>query len=218
MADKDSRDGVRYGDKALIDWVDQAHAPHDAALDAAFASPDDDGMPAIMLGKSEARLLELLMQLAGAKRVVEIGALAGYSAIRLARGMADGGRLWTIEFDERYAEVVRRNVEQAGLSDRVEVVVGAALDVLPSLTQHGPFDAVFVDADKQNYAAYGAWARDNLRPGGLLIGDNAYLFGNLLEDSERAAAMRAFHEETAEHFESVCVPTPDGLVVGIRRE
>lgn len=217
MADNDSRDGSRYSTKALIEWVDTAHAPHDAALDAAFSSPDGDAMPAIMLGKSEAKLLELLMQLVQAKRVVEIGALAGYSAIRLARGMAPGGKLWTIEFDESYADVVQRNVDRANLSEQVEVVVGAALDVLPSLCQHGPFDAVFIDADKQNYAAYGAWARDNLRRGGLLIGDNAYLFGNLLDESERGAAMRAFHEQTAAHFDSVCVPTPDGLVLGIKR-
>jgi predicted O-methyltransferase YrrM len=89
--------------------------------------------------------------------------------------------------------------------------------VLPTLAKHGPVDVVFIDADKEGYAYYGRWALDNLRPGGLVIGDNAYLFGNLLEDTARGKAMREFHELVAAACESVCIPTPDGLVVGIKR-
>jgi caffeoyl-CoA O-methyltransferase len=103
------------------------------------------------------------------------------------------------------------------VANKVEVLVGAGLQVLPSLERHGPFDAVFIDADKENYDGYGRWAARHLRPGGLLLGDNAYLFGELLADDARAAAMRRFHEEAAAAFDTTCIPTPDGLLLGIRR-
>jgi caffeoyl-CoA O-methyltransferase len=215
MADKDSREGKRYQTPEIMAWVDSVHARHDDALAQAFAVPD--GIPAIQVGPSEGKLLGLLLRLAGARKVVEVGTLVGYSAIHMARALPDDGHLWSIEYDPRHAEVARRNLARAGLADRVTVVVGAGLDVLPTLVAHGPFDAMFIDADKQNYDRYGQWAIEHLRAGGLVIGDNSYLFGNLLEDAERGRAMRAFHEAVAHACDSVCVPTPDGLVVGIKR-
>jgi caffeoyl-CoA O-methyltransferase len=217
MADRDSRAGTRYSDPAILAYVEKVHAAHDRGLETAFTSPDRDHMPAIQVGKSEGRLLEILLRMVGARRAVEVGTLAGYSAIRIARALAEGGRLWTIEVMPEHAEVARRNLATAGLSDRVEVVVGDAVDVLPTLDPHGPFDAVFIDADKERYDQYGRWAARALRPGGLLIGDNAFLFGNLLQDTPAGLAMRRFHEEAAAAFDSVCVPTPDGLLVGIKR-
>jgi caffeoyl-CoA O-methyltransferase len=217
MADKDSRAGERYADAAILDYVNRIHGAHDAGLERAFRAPDDSDIPAIQVGQGEGRLLEILLRLVGARKVVEIGTLAGYSAIRCARALGEGGRLWTIELLPAHAEVARRNIEAAGAGDRVEVVVGKALEVLPVLEKHGPFDAVFIDADKESYDQYGRWAARHLRPGGLLIGDNAFLFGHLLEDSPPARAMRRFHEEAAADFESVCIPTPDGLLVGIKR-
>jgi caffeoyl-CoA O-methyltransferase len=218
MADKDSRAGQRYDDERLRTYLDRVHAAHDAGLEAAFSAPDEHGeIPAIMVGPSEGRLLELLLRMIAAERVVEIGTLAGYSAIRMAAALPATGTLWTIEYEPRHAEVARANIARAGYADRVSVVVGAALEVLPTLEQHGPFDAVFIDADKINYDRYGQWALDNLRSGGLLLGDNAYLFGELMSDSDSAAAMRRFHEQTAQACDSVCVPTPDGLLLGIKR-
>jgi caffeoyl-CoA O-methyltransferase len=213
MADKDSRAGKRYDGAQIIDYVNRVHASHDGALARAFAVPE--GIPAIQVAPSEGRLLYLLARLVAARKIVEVGTLVGYSATQLARALPEGGRLWSIEFDARHAGVARDNIAAAGLSDRVEVREGAGVDVLPSLVEHGPFDLVFIDADKQNYDRYGDWAIENLRPGGLVIGDNTYLFGKLLEDSGRA--MRAFHEHVAAACDSVCVPTPDGLVVGIKR-
>jgi len=218
MADTDSRKGLRYADQELLAWVDRVHAGHDAGLEKAFQAPQHHDMPAIMVGPSEGRLLELLVRLSGGRRVVEVGTLAGYSAIRMARGLIEGGRLWTIEYDARHAEVARANVAAAGFADRVEVMVGAGADVLPRLDPHGPFDLVFIDADKQGYHHYACWAAAHLRVGGLLVGDNAYFFGKLLaEDDETAASMRKFHEVVARRFESACVPTPDGMVVAIKR-
>jgi caffeoyl-CoA O-methyltransferase len=217
MADKDSRAGTRYADEEILAYVQRVHAAHDSGLEAAFSSPERDDLPAIQVGPSEGRLLEVLLRLVGARRVVEVGTLAGYSAIRCARALGQGGRLWTIEVSASHAEVARRNIATAGLEDRIEVVVGAATAVLPGLEAHGPFDAVFLDADKENYDSYGRWAAAHLRPGGLLLGDNAYLFGHLLEDTSGAAAMRRFHEEAAQQFDTVCIPTPDGLLLGVKK-
>ena len=215
MADNDSREGKRYTTPAILDYVNRTHAGHDAALAGAFAVPE--GIPAIQVGPSEGKLLYMLLRLVGAKRVVEVGTLVGYSAIHMARALPADGHLYSIEFDAKHAEVARKNIERAGLADRITVIVGAGVDVLPTLEGKGAFDAVFIDADKQNYDKYGAWAVKNLKSGGLVLGDNAYLFGELLEDSDRGRAMRAFHEHVAKTCESVCIPTPDGLVVGIKK-
>jgi caffeoyl-CoA O-methyltransferase len=215
MADNSSRAGERYASPAILDYTARVHAAHDAGLAQAFAVPE--GIPAIQVGPSEGKLLELLLRLVGATKVVEVGTLVGYSAIHMARALRPGGHLWTIEYEAKHAEVARANLARAGVGDRATVVVGAGRDMLPTLEGKGPFDVVFIDADKVNYDAYGRWAIANLRQGGLVIGDNAFLFGELMEDTDRGRAMRSFHELVAAACESVCVPTPDGLVVGIKR-
>ncbi|MFI5181505.1 MAG: O-methyltransferase [Thermoanaerobaculia bacterium] len=217
MANPRSRGGEPYATPAILRWLDELHAPHDAPLQEAFDAPGRHRMPPIQLGVSEARLLELLVGLVRARRVVEIGTLAAYSAIRIARALPPDGRLWTIEADPKHAAVARESLEAAGLSDRVTLLEGPALGVLPSLDRNAPFDAVFIDADKGNYDAYGRWAAGVLAPGGLLIADNVYLFGKLMGKSAEATAMRRFHEESARAFDSVCIPTPDGLLLGVKR-
>ncbi len=217
MADRDSRAGFSYATGEILDWVARVHAPHDAGAARAFDAPALHGMPAIQLAASEAKAVALLLRLAGAKKVVEVGTLAGYSALVMARALPEDGHVWTVEFDPKHVRVARGNLEAAGLGSRVTVLEGAGLAILPTLEPLGPFDAVFVDADKGNYDRYGRWAAKNLRKGGLLIGDNAFLFGRLLEDSDEAAAMRRFHQETSEPFDTACLPTPDGLLIGLRR-
>lgn len=218
MADKGSRAGQQfYGSREILDFVGQLHAPHDAGLARAFASADGERMPAIMLGPSEGKLLELLVRLGQVRRAVEIGTLAGYSALRIARALPEGGHVWTLESEPEYARVAEENLRAAGVADRVTVVVGGAQERLADLQAHGPFDAVFLDADKGSYDRYGRWAAQHLRPGGLLLADNAFFFGKLLdEESADARAMRRFHTETSRSFDSVCIPTPDGLVLGLR--
>jgi len=217
MADRDSRAGQSYATREILDWLARTHAPHDAEAARAFDAPSAHGMPAIQLGASEAKAVGLLLRLAGAKKVVEVGTLAGYSALVMARALPEDGHVWTVEFDPKHARVARGNLEAAGLGSKVTVLEGAGLEVLPALEPLGPFDAVFVDADKRNYDGYGRWAARNVRKGGLLIGDIAFLFGRLLEDSEEAAAMRRFHVEAAETFDTACLPTPDGMLVGLKR-
>jgi caffeoyl-CoA O-methyltransferase len=217
MADNLSRTGQRYANPEVLDYVNRLHVPHDGGLAKAFAAPGEHQMPAIQVSPSEGKLLGLLIALTGARKVVEVGTLAGYSAIHMARALPEGGRLWSIDAEPKHAEVARASISAAGLSDRVSVLLGRGREVLETLTTEGPFDAVFIDADKGSYDVYGRWAAEHLRPGGLLLGDNAYFFGQLLDDSADARAMRRFHEEAARNFDSVCIPTPDGLLLGIKR-
>lgn len=217
MADQDSRAGMRYGEPAVLDYVARLHAAHDAPLQRAFDAPAANDMPSIQIGPSEGRLLHLLLKLVGARRVLEIGTLAGYSAIWMARALPADGRLWTIEVEPKHVEIARANFEAAGVADRIEIVSGAADTLLDEVAVHAPFDAVFIDADKERYDVYGRWAAAHIRPGGLLLVDNAYVFGKLLADDERGAAGRRLHEEARAHFDTVCAPTPDGMLIGIRR-
>jgi len=216
MADTDSRAGRQYSSPDILQWTATTHAPHDSALAAAFAAPSMAGMPEIQVGPSEGKLLELLLRLVSAKRVVELGTLAGYSAVRLSRAVGADGKVWTIEEDAKHADVARGVLRRAGASN-VEVLVGNAVDVLPTLERYGPFCGVFIDADKESYDVYGRWAAKHTRPGGLLLADNAFLFGALLSDAPRAKVMRRFHAEAHEAFDTVCIPTPDGLLLGVRR-
>src|SRR5881628_961461 len=144
----------------------------DAALAAARESAVAAGMPAIEVSAQHAKLLTLLATVSHATRVLEIGTLAGYSTIALARGVGPTGRVVTLEYESRHAEVARGNLVAAGVDDRVEIVVGAALDSLPTLAERGErFDMFFVDADKENNVAYVNWAVELATPGAVLVVD-----------------------------------------------
>ena len=160
----------------------------DAALAAALEASDAAGLPAISVSPARGKLLSLLARTVGAKRILEIGTLGGYSAIWLARGLAPGGRLITLEALEKHAAVARANLERARLADRVEIRVGKALDTLPQLA--GPFDLTFIDADKQNNAEYFRWALKLSRPGSLIIVDNVVRDGAVIDARSRDAAVQ----------------------------
>ena len=217
MADHDSRSGIRYADAKIIDWLNDLHAPFDAPLKAAYDSPALHDMPAIMIGASEGKFIELLLSFVGVNKVVEVGTLAAFSTIHLARSLQPDGHLWTIENESLHRDVAYKNLETAGLLDRTTIVLDDGPNALKSIEPNGPFDALFIDADKERYDIYGRWAAQHIRPGGLLLVDNAYFFGYLLDDRPDAAAVRRFHEEIGEHFDAVCIPTPDGLLMGRRR-
>jgi len=147
MADKDSRAGkARYDAPGVIEYVNRVHAGHDAALAQAFDVPE--GIPQIQVGPSEGRLLTMLVQMVGATKIVEVGTLVGYSAIRMASALPEGGKLWSIEFDAHHADVARTNIAAAGLADKVEVLVGAGVEILPTLMLRGPFDVSFIGGGK----------------------------------------------------------------------
>jgi predicted O-methyltransferase YrrM len=144
----------------------------DADTRAALAAMDAGGLPQITVSANQGKLLELLGRMVGARRILELGTLGGYSTIWLARSLPPGGRVVTVEYDPRFAEVARRSIAAAGFADVVEIHVGAALDVLPQLDDGEPFDLIFIDADKVSYPAYVEWALKLSRTGTLIAIDN----------------------------------------------
>ena len=164
----------------------------DPTLDAALAAAAAAGLPRIAVSAAQGKQLELLARLAGAKRILEVGTLGGYSAICLARALPADGYLLTLEIDPRHAEVARRNIDSARVPARVEVRVGPALETLAELSRDGaaPFDIVFIDADKRHNPQYVEWAVKLGRPGTLIIVDNMVRRGEILVASSRDADLQ----------------------------
>ncbi|WP_327275229.1 O-methyltransferase [Streptomyces sp. NBC_01224] len=174
----------------------------DEVLDAAVEASEAAGLPAIQVAANQGKLLNLLARLQGARTVLEIGTLGGYSTIWLARALPEGGKLVTLEFDPECAEIARANIERAGLSEIVEIRVGRALDTLPELAAegHGPFDVVFIDADKPSNPDYLAWSLKLTRPGSLIIADNVVRDGEVVDggsDDPKVQGVRRFTELVA---------------------
>ena len=174
----------------------------DPALDAALAASAAAGLPAINVSPAQGKLLHLLARAIGARNVLEIGTLGGYSTIWLARALPVGGRVISLEADARHAEVARANFTHAGLEDVIEVRLGMALDTLPQLAAEGrePFDFVFIDADKPNNAAYFDWALRLSRTGSLIVVDNVVRGGDVIEaesDSPTVQGVRGFLDRLA---------------------
>ena len=167
-------------------WLAERLLPADPALDAALSANAAAGLPGIDVSALQGRLLQLLARMAGARRILEIGTLGGYSTIWLARALPPGGRLITLEREPRHAEVAKANLDRAGLSDRVEVRLGAALDLLPALDGGPPFDLIFIDADKGNNAGYLEWALRLARPGTAIVCDNVIRGGGITDASSEA--------------------------------
>ena len=159
----------------------------DEAMDDVLAANLAAGLPAIDVSPLQGKFLNLVARAIGARRILEIGTLGGYSTIWLARAVGEGGCVVSLEFQPRYAEVARANVERAALGDRVEIRVGPALDLLPEIEEEkvGPFDLVFIDADKANQDAYLIWALRLSRPGTVIIGDNVVRDGEILDSDTR---------------------------------
>jgi caffeoyl-CoA O-methyltransferase len=162
--------------------LDRLFAPEDDALRAAIAAGRAAEMPAIQISPLQGRLLQILAAACGARKILEIGALAGYSGIWLARALPADGRLISLEVSEKHAEVARASLARAGVSDRVEVRVGPATETLPALVADAPFDLVFIDADKPGYPAYLDWALKLTRPGSIIIADNCIRGGAPLRE------------------------------------
>jgi predicted O-methyltransferase YrrM len=168
---------------AVDDYISQTVTPSDAALDQALADSKAAGLPPINVAPNQGKLLQLLATMIGARRILEVGTLGGYSTIWLARALPADGRLVSLEFSPEHARVARANLDRAGFSSQVDVRVGAALDSLPDVADDvkEPFDVVFIDADKRNNPHYFDWALKLTRPGGLIIIDNVVRGGAVLK-------------------------------------
>ncbi|HYT71892.1 MAG TPA: O-methyltransferase [Gemmatimonadales bacterium] len=208
-------------DERLARYVTELFAVEDPVLAAIRTRHDALRLPPIHISPDEGKLLHVLLRAADAAQVLEIGTLAGYSGVWLARALPPPprGRLTTIERDPRHAALARRAFADAGVADRVRLIEGAALDVLPTLSPG--FDAVFVDADKEPLAQYFEWSLRLLRAGGLLCCDNAFFHGAVVDEADHSPAadgVRAFNRlaATDPRVVSAVVPIRDGLVVGVK--
>jgi caffeoyl-CoA O-methyltransferase len=216
--------GFGQADAALAAWAESVYRPEDPVLREIRERSAAAGLPPIQVGAFDGLHLEVIARASGARRAVEIGTLGGYSAVCLLRGMGEGGLLHTFELDPRHAEVARASFERAGLAARVRLHVGPAAERLHDVEAEGPFDLVFVDADKTGYPGYLAWAEEHLRVGGVLLADNTFGFGHVHEarpageSAEAMAALRAFSERLARggRFRATMLPTAEGLSFGVK--
>jgi caffeoyl-CoA O-methyltransferase len=208
-------------------YIEELFASQDESLEAAVRESQRAGLPEIQVSPNEGKLLQLLAEVVGARRVLEIGTLGGYSAINLARGMTEDGALISLEIDERHAEVARHNVEHAGLGEMVEIRGGDARELLAALVEENeePFDLVFIDADKQSYPEYLEWAIRLSRPGSLILGDNTIWGGSVLDPQDNSTrAIREFNERLAKDPRLSAIVLPlirervDGLAIARVRD
>jgi predicted O-methyltransferase YrrM len=211
---------------AIDRYIDALFAPGDEPLQAALAEARAEGLPPIQVSPGQGKLLYLLARLVGARRILEVGTLGGYSTIWLARALPTDGFLVTLELDPAHARVAAKSLHRAGLLEQVELIVGPALESLPTLVARGegPFDVVFLDADKVNYPNYYMSIMQMVRPGSLILADNVIRAGAVLDpqdDDPSAGAARAFNAMIAadDRLEAIVLQQVgskghDGLAIG----
>lgn len=203
------------------DYIAALFSAEDELLASLREEADRTGLPPISISADEGRLLQVLLTAIGARRVLEVGTLGGYSAICMARALPPGGSVLTIEIEEKHADFARRYIQRAELTDRIDVRVGRALEVLPALDGER-YDAIFLDADKEPLPTYFEWALRLVRPGGLIIADNALWGGRVYdgdESDERTRGVREFNRRmsTDPRVLGIIVPTHDGVAVAVVR-
>jgi caffeoyl-CoA O-methyltransferase len=207
--------------RAQLDvYVTETFVDEDAILQSIQAEAARNELPAISIRAFEGRLLQMLVHIAGAKQIVEIGTLAGYSGVWLARALPATGKLYTIEKSSKHAAIARDNFARAGLNSRIELLEGDAQDLLAKLSPRNPFDMVFIDADRPHYQDYLDWAAENLRPGGLVAAHNAFRSGRVLApENEDDRFVQDFNKALAKdsRFEAFVIAVGDGLAVGVRK-
>lgn len=178
----------------------------------------------MMVAPSEARLLQSIVEVSGAKKILEIGCLHGYSAIYFVRGISGEGKVWTLEKNEANAKIAKEFFAKADVGNKIELVLGDAHENLKSLEKLGPFDLIFIDADKAGYPNYLTWAEKHVRKGGLVIADNTFLGGSMWGKEQenysktQTTAMMEFHERFSDpkNFKSIIYPSHDGIAVGVK--
>lgn len=190
---------------SVDNYINGLLAQHDDALTAAERSIIESGIPQISVSANQGKFLQVLARLSGAKKILEVGTLGGYSTIWMARALPPGGRIITLEIDPKHADVARKNFERAGLSGMIDIRLGKAIDTLPKLKadEEGPFDMIFIDADKPPYAEYFQWALKLSRPGTLIVADNVIRDGKVLDPQSTDDMVKG-----AQRFNKVLSQTP----------
>ena len=209
-----------YND-SLSQYITSLFAVHDTALRHAWEDSPKYGLPAISINPEEGRFLQFLVRVCGARKALEIGTLGGYSGIWIARGLHPGGKLVTLEMESKHADIAREHFKSAGLADQVEIRVGNAHRLLAELHFEGPFDFIFIDAEKPGYLAYFNWAIENIRLGGVIAAHNAFRGGSVAgtrEDDAHSETMREFNRHVAEQKRliSTVYPAGDGTLISVK--
>jgi caffeoyl-CoA O-methyltransferase len=210
---------VKRSENPIDAYIDNTFGGHDNVMQWIQDEADRSELPAISVLPSEGRLLQFLALAVGARKIVEIGTLAGYSGVWLARVLPVDGKLYSLEKSSKHAALARVSFERAGLSDKVQIIEGTALDSLQTLSSDGPFDFVFIDADKVSYPDYLAWAVENLRVGGMLAAHNALRGGRIVNpESDDDKGMAAFNTILAadQRLFSTIIAMGDGMAVAIK--
>ena len=213
--------------EAVDKYISDLFIPPNEALTAAEQSHQLENIPLINVSPNLGKLLHLFAKISNAKKILEVGTLAGYSTIWMAKALPEDGRLISLEIDPHHAEVARKNIDRAGLSPRVEIRVGKAIDLLPQLVKEnaGPFDMIFIDADKPPYAEYFEWSLKLSRPGTLIIADNVIRDGKVLDqnhDDPMVKGAQRFNKALAanKHVSAIILQTIgvkeyDGMAIAI---
>lgn len=204
----------------INEYVNRWFAAEDEVLQWVQQTSREQGLPPISVQPFEGKLLHMLVHLIGARKAVEIGTLGGYSGIWLARALPDDGQLFTLDISEKHAEVARAAFERAGVSGKVEIWVGDANENLHRLDASGPFDFIFIDADKTSYPQYLTWSIENLRKGGIVCAHNALRRGAVIQpEGEDNLALAEFNRRIAEDERLMghLLTIGDGLAVGVRK-
>lgn len=207
-------------DEQLRAYVREHFSDHDGLLAALMPAAQAAGLPQISIAPEEGRTFQLLLRAIGARKVLEIGTLGGYSAITMARALPSDGKIITLERSGKHAAFAREWIERAGFSNVVEVREGVALETLPRLAGEAPFDAVFIDANKEDYPQYLDWALRYTRTGGLIIAHNAFMHGRVVHAGETdrgVAAMQEFNRRFAAEprLLATMLMGGDGIAVGL---
>ncbi len=212
-------------DPKLTHYIEQTFHPEDDVLKAIRQAGEAEGLPLIQVGTLDALHLEVITRAVNAKKAVEIGTLFGYSGVCIARGLPDNGKLYTFEADSKHVRIAKSSFQNAKVDHKIEIFTGPAINNLPKISSHGPFDLVFIDADKENYPNYLNWAGENLKIGGIVLGDNTLAFGMIadeeFENPENRAtvqALRLFNNQAANggRFRATLLPTGEGLTMAIK--
>lgn len=209
-----------YNDQ-ISSYISSLFANEDSSLQRAREESPKRGLPTINIKPEEGRFLQFLACASGARKAVEIGTLGGYSGIWIARGLQPGGKLFTLDKEKLHASVAQENFTAAGLDEVVDSQVGNAHELLQQLSDQGPFDFVFIDAEKSGYPAYFEWALENVRIGGIIAAHNAFRGGSIVgqrADDEYSELMRNFNQQVADEprLISTIFPAGDGTLVAVK--
>jgi caffeoyl-CoA O-methyltransferase len=212
-------------DPKIIDYLESTFKPEDEVLKTIRQIGEEAGLPMIQVGAMDALHIEILTRATHAKKAVEVGTLFGYSATCIARALPKDGKLYTFEADTRHAKLAQSVFKKFELENKIEVFTGPAMTNLPKITKEGPFDLVFIDADKENYPNYLNWAAENLKIGGIVIGDNTFAFGMIADekfestdDEKTVKAIKLFNNQAANggRFRATLLPTGEGLTLAVK--